>query len=206
MPVPWIRRVTAGLIIVLAASGGCATDSRPTTTTLAAPLVTLELTEEGLGDVLVGYPPDVVIADISALFGSPDHDSEWIASEPNIYGTCPGRFMRAVGWGSLVVIFVNDTADPLDERFFTYSYGYDYSGNAGGVDPRGLGLVTETGIGIGSTVKDLEDTYGSRVTIDGDATLDVWSFEIEESRLRGLLDGPKPDSKVTLIELTPNCG
>ena len=201
---PWIRRVTAGLIIVLA--GGCATDSRPTTTAPTAPLATVELTEEGLGDVLVGYPPDVVIADISALFGSPDHDSGWIASEPNIYGACPGRFMRAIGWGSLVVIFVNDTTDPLDERFFTYSYGYDYSENAGGVDPRGLGLVTEAGIGIGSTVTDLETAYGSRVTIDGDATLDAWSFEIEASTLRGLLDGPNPDSKVTLIELTPNCG
>lgn len=196
--------ILVGLLIVLTAAG-CDTDTEQTTTTLAAPLATLVLTEEGLGDVLIGYPPDVVIADVSALFGSPDLDSDWIASEPNSYGSCPGRFMRAVGWGSLVVIFVNDTQEPLGERFFTYTYGYDYSENVGGVDPRGLGLVTETGIGIGSTIGQLESAYGDRVEVTGDAALDVWSFEIAGSSLRGLVDGPEPTSAITLIELTPSC-
>ena len=204
MRFPQIRLLAAGVALAIT-TAGCSTAPDPTTTTLAAPLAVLTLTEEGLGDILVGFPPDVVLADISALSGSPDLDSGWIPSEPNIYGSCPGLAMRAVGWGSLVVIFITDTGDPLDERFYTYTYGYDYSGNVGGVDPRGLDLRTETGIGIGSTVEDLEAAYGERLVVDGDTALDVWSFQIAGSSLQGLLDGPDPDGKITLIELTPSC-
>jgi hypothetical protein len=114
--------------------------------------------------------------------------------------------MRAVGWGSLVTIFVNDRADPLGERFLTYTYGYDYTENEGGVDPRGLDLQTAEGIGIGSTVDDLRAAYAGAVSIDGDSELDVWSFEIEGSALAGLLDGPEGSNVVTLIELRPGCG
>ena len=195
------------ILVVLAGviAGACSATDSSTTTTDTAPLATLELTDEGLGDVLVGFPPDVVISDISALFGSPDLDSDWLLAEPNTYGSCPGQFMRAVGWGSLVTIFVNDSADPLGERFFTYTYGYDYEENQGGVDPRGLGLTTERGIGIGSTVDELQAAYNDAVTVAGDSALDLWSFEIEGSALSGLLDGPEGSNLVTLIELGPGC-
>jgi hypothetical protein len=163
------------------------------------------LSEDGLGDVLLGFPPAAVIDEISALFGEPDLDSGWIESEPNVYGACPGMQMRAVGWGSLVTIFINDGNDPLGERFYTYTYGYDYSENEGGVDPRGLRLSTEAGIGIGSTVAELEATYGSSTAIRGDTTLDIWSFEITGSSLQGLLSGPNATDTVTLIELSPGC-
>jgi hypothetical protein len=164
------------------------------------------LSEDGLGDVLLGFPPAAVIDEFSALFGEPDLDSDWIASEPNVYGACPGLRMRAVGWGSLVTIFINDGSDPLGERFYTYTYGYDYSENRGAVDPRELGLATEAGIGIGSTVADLETTYGSKLVIDGDIGLDLWSFEIDGSMFRGLLTGADAADTVTLIELSPGCG
>lgn len=204
MPSLRTRLITAAIAVALTATG-CATDTPVTTTTLASPLATLVLGEDGLGDILVGYPPDVVTQDISALYGSPDHDSDWIVAEPNIYGACPGQAMRAVGWGSLVVIFVDDKQDPLGERFFTYTYGYDYAENLGGVDPRGLGLTTEEGVGIGSTVAELESAYGNRVAIAGDPALDVWSFELEGSSLRGLLTGRDSTDTVTLIELIPGC-
>jgi hypothetical protein len=204
MPCFRTRLIAAAIAVALTATG-CATDTPETTTTLASPLATLVLGEDGLGDILVGFPPEVVTQDISALYGSPDHDSGWIVAEPNIYGTCPGQAMRAVGWGSLVVIFVNETQDPLGERFYTYTYGYDYAENVGGVDPRGLGLATEAGVGIGSTVAELESAYVDRVTITGDSTLDVWSFELEGSFLRGLLTGRDSTDTVTLIELTPGC-
>jgi hypothetical protein len=191
----------AALLIV-----SCSTSSSTTSTSQPAPLATLELAEDGLGDVLVGFPPDVVINDISALYGSPDLDSDWIPAEPNIYGSCPGQVMRAVGWGSLVIIFVNDSADPLSERFYTYTYGYDYTENVGGVDPRGLELTTAAGVGIGSSVAELRAAYGDRVRIAGDSDLDVWSFEIEGATLSGLVDGPDDSNVVTLIELEPGCG
>lgn len=175
-------------------------------TSTPAPLVSLALGEDGLGDVLFGIPPDVAIGDISALYGEPDLDSDWIVSAANIYGSCPGEYMRAVGWGSLVTIFINDTGDPINERFYTYTYGYDYSDNQGGVDPRGLGLTTAAGIGIGSSVGELTDAYGSGVTIEGDAVLDVWAFEIAGSALRGLVTGPTDSDTVTLLEIVPGCG
>jgi hypothetical protein len=184
----------------------CSTEGSSTTTSAPAPLATLELTEEGLGEVLVGFPPDVVIADISAIYGSPDLDSDWIDAQPNLYGSCPGEFMRAVGWGSLVTIFVNDGSDPLGERFLTFTYGYDYAENTGGIDPRNLGLTTVEGIGLGSTVDELREVYGDRLSITGDPELDVWSFAIEGSALGGLLDGPEGSGAVTLIELQPGCG
>ena len=184
---------------------GCAVADTAPTTSEPAPLIRLELGEDGLGDALLGSPPDSVVADISALYGEPDHDSDWIVAEPNIYGSCPGSQMRAIGWGSLLTIFIKDGTDDLGGRFYTYTYGYDYTRNVGGVDQRGLALTTAAGIGVGSTVGDLEAAYGDTVTIDGDIELDVWAFDITESSIGGLLSGPEATDTVTLIELAAGC-
>lgn len=197
------RPIMLSLLALIVAS--CNGTEVAVETTFPAPLVALQLGQDGLGDVLFGFPPDVVINDISALYGEPDLDSDWIVAEPNQYGSCPGQLMRAVGWGSLVTIFVNDTTDPLNERFFTYTYGYDYSDNQGGVDPRGLGLVTEEGIGIGSSGAQLAAAFGDRLQIEGDVALDVWAFEIADSPLRGLITGPEAVDTVTLLEVAPGC-
>ena len=201
-----LSRMVWFVTLVLTATA-CASDSSngDPTDFDTAPLASIVLSEDGLGDVLLGFPPDVVVADISALFGEPDVDSDWVAAEPNIYGDCPGRQMRAVGWGSLVTIFINEVTDPLGERFFTYTYGYDYNGNEGGVDPRGLNLTTVDGIGIGSSVVELRSVYGEALAITGDSELDLWSFTVTGSTLQGLLDGPDDTDQVTLIELVPGC-
>jgi len=193
------------LVAVLMVTASCSPDVAATTTSEAAPLVSLALSGDGLGDVLLGFPPDVVTADISALFGEPDLDSGWIPADANLFGSCPGVSMRAVGWGSLVTIFINEGTDPLGERFYTYTYGYDYAENEGGVDPRGLDLSTEDGIGINATVTDLERAYGSDLRISGNAELDTWSFDVADSPLRGLVTGPDPTDTVTLLELSPGC-
>lgn len=199
-------KLGSGFFALLLITSSCSTDETVTTTTEPPPLVSLALTGEGLGDVLLGFPPEVVTADISALFGAPDLDSGWIPAETNLYGSCPGLSMRAVGWGSLVTIFINEGTEPLGERFFTYTYGYDYTENEGGVDPRGLNLATEEGISIGATVDSLREAYDSALSIAGDEELDVWSFTIQNSPFRGLLSGAEGGDTVTLIELSPGCG
>jgi hypothetical protein len=194
-----------GVGITAVVLAGCATSESAPSTSEPAPLVRLELGEDGLGDVLLGSPPETVVADISALYGEPDHDSNWIVAEPNIYGSCPGAQMRAIGWGSLLTIFIKDANDDLGGRFYTYTYGYDYTQNVGGVDPRGLGLTTAAGVGVGSTTAELDAAYGSAVTINGDAELDVWPFQISGSAIGGLLSGPDATDTVTLIELATGC-
>ncbi len=194
------------MLVVVVLLSACGSNGDATSTTQPAPLVSLTLAADGLGDVLIGFPPDVVISDISALVGEPDLDSDWIPSEPNVFGSCPGRVMRAVGWGSLVTIFINETTDVIGERFYTYTYGYDYAENQGGVDPRGFQLTTETGIGVGTSVADLVEAYGADVTISGDPVLDVWSFEIAGTPFRGLVTGPEDADTLTLFELAPGCG
>jgi hypothetical protein len=198
--------VVAGVLALAFVASGCDAADTDMDTSSPPPLASVLLADDGLGDVQLGFPPTAVIAELSALFGEPDLDSEWIAAEPNAYGSCPGLQMRAVGWGSLVTIFVNDGDDPVGERFYTYTYGYDYSQNQGGVDPRELDLSTAGGIGIGSTIAALETTYGSRLSMSGDTALDIWSFEINGSPLRGLLTGPNATDTITLIELSPGCG
>jgi hypothetical protein len=190
--------------IVGVAIAACGTTAPPSSTD-AAPLPDVTLAADGLGDLLIGFPPTDVIAGLTARFGEPDLDSDWLATGPSPYGACPGNTMRAVGWGSLVTIFVNDGTDALGEYFYTYSYGYDYATNQGGVDPRQLDLVTDAGIGIGSSVAELTAAYGDRLSLGGDPSLDVWSFQIADSPLHGLVDGPDPEDTVTLIELAPGC-
>ncbi len=196
-----MRRVylMAAIALIL---GSCSA-SPPVVTTSPPPLVDLELSGDGLGDVALGVDPETVVTDISALFGGPDDDSGWVLAEPNIYGSCPGAIMRAISWGSLVTIFVDDLENDLGGWFFTYTYGYDYAQNTGGIDTRGLGLTTREGIGIGSPVSDLRVAFGAGLTINGDSDLDVWSFTT--NGIRGLLTGPEDGDTVTLIEAEVGC-
>ena len=147
-----------------------------------------------------------MITDIAALYGSPDHDSEWIPSGDNIYGSCPGERMRAIGWGSLLTVFIDDGTSDFGGWFYTWTYGYDYSTNTGGIDPRELSLQTSDGIGLGTTIIELEAAWGADLIINGDVELDAWSFISETNGLRGLLSGGTAEDTVTLLEPVVGCG
>jgi len=201
-----MQRYWLFLITVATFAASCSTNTPATTTTVPPPLATLELGADGLGDVPFGLSPDDVITDITALYGSPDHDSEWIPSGDNIYGTCPGERMRAIGWGSLLTVFIDDGTSNLGGWFYTWTYGFDYSTNTGGIDPRELSLRTADGIGLGSTIVELEAAWGADLAITGDVELDTWSFISEANGLRGLLSGGTAEDTVTLLEPVVGCG
>ena len=192
------------IAVAIFALGACTPDPDPAPTTDVAPLASLELAVDGIGDVLFGLDPDTVVADVSARFGSPDLDSGWIPAEPNIFGNCPGEQMRAIGWGSLVAIFIDDGTSDLGGFFYTYTYGYDYAENAGGFDPRGLALTTAGGVGLGTSVATAKTEFND-LTISGDADLDVWSFESASAGFRGLVTGPDSNDTITLIEPRDGC-
>jgi hypothetical protein len=194
------------IIIVLGLTAtACAAAPLPTTTTVPPPLPDLELSRDGLGDVAFGLSPDEVIAEMAGRFGAPDHDTDWIPAEPNAYGSCPGETMRAISWGSLAAIFVDDGTSDLGGYFYTYTYGYDYAENTGGVDPRGLDLRTAEGVGLGTTVSDLRAAFGPDLTVDGDQVLDAWTFRDDAAGLKGLLSGPDDTDAVTLIQPIVGC-
>ncbi len=199
------RSLLTSVALATMVLGACATTTSPTTTTDPPPLVTVELAESGLGDVLFGFDPETVEADLTARFGAPDLDSGWITSAPNLFGTCPGETMRAIGWGSLVTIFIDDGQSDLGGWFYTYTYGYDYAENQGGVDPRGLDLRTRDGIGLGATIADLRSVWGNGLVIDGDADLDIWTFTAAPAGFKGLLTGSDETSSVTLLEPLESC-
>ena len=199
------RSITSVVALLAVAAVSCASTPAPTTTSDVAPLVELALGPEGLGDVLFGLDPDTVVADITARYGAPDHDSGWIPSQPNVYGTCPGELMRAIGWGSLVTIFIDDGSNDLGGFFYAYTYGYDYSGNTGAGDARELNLETEGGIGLGTPVSEMRQFLGSDFTVTGDSEFDTWKFESPATGIRGLLSGPDDDDEVTLIESLQGC-
>jgi hypothetical protein len=200
-----MKRYLCAALLGLTIAGCASPSATSSTTTLPAPLVNLALSPDGLGDVSFGLDPDTVIDDIAALVGDPDLDTDWIPSEPNVYGSCPGSSMRAIGWGSLVTIFIDDGTSDLGGYFYTYTYGFDYAENEGGIDPRGLDLTTNEGVGLGTTVAGLRDAFGDDAVIEGDSTLDVWSFHADAAGFRGLLSGPNDDDTVTLLQPLEGC-
>lgn len=196
-------------VLLIAASCGGGAEVPTTRLTTAA-----TLSADAIGAIDIGQPPAAVIDEMTAMFGAPDEDSFWVDADSPLYGECPGAALRAVGWGSLYLFFTADepiTADNenVASRLFTYSYGYDFSRNEGATDPRGLDLVTETGIGLGSSRAELRSAHGPDLSEVYDETTDTWTWSIDESGqayLAGLLSGPEDEATVVLIERKPGCG
>ena len=177
-----------------------------TTQTTLATLEPLVLAPDGLGAVSFGVDAPTVMADLTSRFGGSDSDTGWVPPE-GIYGTCPGLLVRAVGWGSFAALFTDAGADRLPE-FFAWTYGFDLATTTGGVDPRGLDLRTEEGIGLGSTATELDAAYGSRLLATSGHAGAGWGFRIDPDDpigMRGLMSGGEPGSVVTSIESAPAC-
>ncbi len=197
--------------LVAAALLGACGGSEQSTIEPAAPLV---IGSGGIGASEIGEPPAAVIDELVGWIGGPDTDSQWIGADSDLYGKCPAEELRAVGWGSLYLFFTADEEVTPDNehivgRFFTYSYGYDFSRNEGGTDPRELGFTTAAGVGLGSTRSELRLAYGDDLVETYDAETDTWMWDVGASSpeyLHGLLSGPDADATVVLIERVPGCG
>lgn len=193
----------AGAFTASACSASSGTSSPPQTLDTPPPS-SLVLHAGGIGAFAVGDEPDAIIEGISSTVGGPDRDSQWIDPDA-AYGTCPGEMMRAVGWGSLFLVFVEHDGD---RTLFTWTYGFDYETGARG-DPRRLALTTTSGIGLGSSRSDLIAAHGTDVTFEVDTDLQIFAFRIgdggEAAHLRGVLAGPDDADTITFIERLPGC-
>lgn len=158
------------------------TESTTTTTTLA-PLL---LEADGLDVVDLGASVEEAVAEVSARLGSASSDSGWVNSRGN-FGTCPGNVVRLIRWHSLRAFFSDGPTDfGEDTRHFFY-----YSQSAVETDTI-LELKTAEGIGMGSTVAELEEAYGSRLRIESTGPFGV-TFSID-SPGDGLLSGTLTES------------
>ncbi len=183
------------------------TTTTPTTTTTAAPTTTttpaiVELNDEGLqaGDVWVhfGYGAEDAIAAVTAVLGSPTIDTGWI--EDSI---CPAPTTRTVRWNGLWMLFTTGDTDFWSggvEHFFTFYYS----------DPTPVIFTTE-GIGLGSTVADLEAAYGGPLYDLADSPFvegeGLWSYDLQTwTGLWGYTSGLNPTDTVIAINGGRGCG
>lgn len=136
-----------------------------TTTTIAFQLV---LTSDGLGDLEFGEPTASAMQVLVALLGPPDPGEEYP------YG---GHPLRHVYWESvgLAAVFSDYDfyRDDGEEHFAAWTHG-EYIGDLAGWDhgPSSLPLKTAKGIGIHSTLADLQTAYTDQVQLEAECDPD----------------------------------
>jgi len=169
------------------------------TTTTLAPLL---LRSDGLSAVDFGNDTETVIAAVTERLEGASADSGWVAARGQ-FGTCPGTVVRVVRWDSLRLFFSDGPTEfAEDVRHFFY-----YSQSIVETD-RVLDLDTPEGIELGSTVEDLEEVFGSQLTIESTISFGV-NFVVDRPG-RGLLSGnltsSSPEGTVTALAGGFGCG
>lgn len=179
-------------------STSTSTSTTTTTTEPGTDLSGLVLLADGIGPVMFGADADGVVDYMTSFLGPPTHDTDWV--DPFEIGLCPGTELRLVSWGVLTIT-LGDESDIASARrhFVAYSYGID---GEVGLEP--VGLESEEGVTIGSSVSDLVAAYPDALLIEEDDFAGP-SFVIDESRY-GYVTGLGDDDLVTVILGGQGCG
>ena len=159
------------------------TSSTSTSTTSTIPAVKgLGLSAQGLGDALFGADADSVVDYVGTILGAPTSDSGWV--DPLAIGAaCPGTQVRFVDWNDLALFFTDESPAASGLRHFAaYTYGPAFAPT---INP--FGLVTDAGVGVGTSVEFLRAAYPSALVNSGDEVSGP-SFYIEDG-LSGFLTG-----------------
>jgi hypothetical protein len=185
-------------------AGTTTTGVESTTTTVAEGVVELDWAGVQAGPtwVWLGMVEADAIDAVSTTLGSPTHDSGWIDSF-SPYGACPGATVRGVHWGDFVMLFTEAETDfwsPGVPHFFSYYYT--------GTTPT---LTTVDGIAIGSTLAQLETTYGGPdLVIDEDPfnpSGGFWTYRLASwTGLWGYATGQSDADTVSSINGGRGCG
>jgi len=179
-------------------SSTTSTTSSTTTSTTLAPGAELVLRPNGLGDAAFGVDPDGTVAYITSIIGKPTIDTGWV--DPLSVGACPGTELRQVTWNDLVLFFTDQSPFATGRRhFFAYTYGPSFASQ---INP--AGLKTEAGIGVGSTLAELQATYPDVVINPGD-DFGGPNFLVNNG-LAGFLTGVTPTDTVISMLGGQGCG
>lgn len=177
----------------------------------------MQLTDEGIyaGDTWIyfGFDDDETVAAVEDVLGPPSSDSDWVDSLSEgweMFGVCPQPNVRGVNWGSggnvsLQLLFTDGDTDFWTggvEHFFAYYYA-DTS------DPRGL--TTPEGIGVGSTLAELQSAYDPGAIVIDEAFFDpavgFWSYDMATwTGLWGYATGQADSDTITSINGGQGCG
>ena len=177
------------------------TTAPPTTTTTTTVPPTVELNDEGIqaGDVWVhfGFDDEDAIAAVSNVLGAPTKDFGW--SEETICFAAT----RTVRWDDFLMLFTTGDTD-----FWTGGVPHFFMFFYSGSNPE---LFTTKGIGLNSTVADLEAAYGGPKFVLTDspwvAGEGSWSYDLQTwTGLWGYTSGLAPTGTVTAINGGQGCG
>lgn len=198
-PLPTSPTTTiAATLAPLESTTSSSSTSSTTTSTTVSQIEDLVLWGGGLGDVRFGVDPEGVISYLKKRLGDPDEDSGYIDSYSQ-FGSCPGSRVRGVRWGDLLLLF-GDESTVVDGRLHFFSWKY---GPVSASRPEPLGLKTESGVALGTTVADLRRLHPS-VQIFSDEIFGA-GFEIERT-LSGTLSSTERTGTVTILYGGITCG
>ncbi|MCL1587450.1 MAG: hypothetical protein M3092_03455 [Actinomycetia bacterium] len=173
----------------------------PATIAPAAAPATVEFTNHGIyaGETWIyfGWDDEDTIAAVTAVLGAPTIDLGWDADS-----ICPSP-SRTVKWDDLLLLFTKADTDFWIggvPHFFTYQYS--------GSTPE---LFTTEGIGLGSTLSDLDDAYGGPDLIITESPFVLgegfWTYkDAPWTGMWGFATGQSPADTVTSINGGAGCG
>jgi hypothetical protein len=173
--------------------------------TTTAPVASVVLEPDGVGVAPFGRAADDMVAAISAVLGPPTAETEWMDSFSG-FGTCPGTEVKGVSWGDFTLLLGDDTPFASGNR-----HGYAWFVGGGAPDEEPQLLVTDEGIGLGSTVAQVKAAYSANAEITSAADqpeLGVASFSVGEypTVVSGTLTGTADTDIVTSLEGGAVCG
>ena len=160
----------------------------------------LVLRSVGIGEQTFGAPADDAVRYLTEQLGAPTVDSGWLDSADAPYGACPGPRVRVVQWGQLQLYFGDESEVSVEPgHFFYYSYGAFT-----GLPPAPEGLVTEAGIGIGSTLAEVRSAYPEAREYDD--PLYGAGFIVTDGGISGTLTDATEIGRVTVLFGGIGCG